>query len=243
MFTTVNGQLLLTMLLERICERIKGSVPIMINTDGFEISIPKQYYNDYIEICKEWEDEQKLILEHDQYEKIVLRDVNNYIGKFKSGKIKCKGAFEYENLALHKNKSYLIIRRAIHDYFMFNTPVEETVVNCTNIFDFCAFSKINGNWSFYLESSHKGEYKLEKLQKTLRYYNTRTPQKIIKVENSTRKKIKLEADNRWTQEVYNVHTPGKDIKDYKIEYRFYIEKALSEITNIEGKIYKQEKLF
>ena len=60
-------------------ENIPGSIPIMQNTDGIETMIPKNKKADYLKICKEWEEITNLNLEHDQYQKIVLADVNSYI--------------------------------------------------------------------------------------------------------------------------------------------------------------------
>ena len=76
---TLNGQLSLMMLYEMICERIPNAVPLMQNTDGLETRIPRKYVDEYMEICKEWEDITNLQLEHDTYQKVVLADVNNYI--------------------------------------------------------------------------------------------------------------------------------------------------------------------
>ena len=77
---TVNGQLTLMMLYEQIMERIPDAVALLHNTDGIETMIPRQYYDDYMKICEEWEDITNLQLEHDEYQKLVLADVNNYIG-------------------------------------------------------------------------------------------------------------------------------------------------------------------
>ena len=74
-----------------------------------------------------------LNLEHDQYSKLVLADVNNYIAVDTNGKSKCKGRFEYEGLALHKNKSKLIIPKALYAYFVDGTLPEHTIKHNRNI--------------------------------------------------------------------------------------------------------------
>lgn len=84
---TCNGQLLLVMLMERLCEEIPGAVPVMINTDGGEMILPKEYIPVYEKICKEWEEQTNLILEFEDYEKLIIWDVNNYIGVFKPKEI------------------------------------------------------------------------------------------------------------------------------------------------------------
>ncbi len=77
---TINGQLTLMMLYEQIMERIPGAIALLQNTDGVETVIPREHYDLYMDICKEWEEKTNLQLEHDEYQKLVLADVNNYIG-------------------------------------------------------------------------------------------------------------------------------------------------------------------
>ena len=79
---TMNGQLSLMMLYEMLSEGIPGSIPIMQNTDGLEMMIPENYKEKYLEICEKWEKITQLQLEHDQYDKLILGDVNNYIAVF-----------------------------------------------------------------------------------------------------------------------------------------------------------------
>ena len=133
---TINGQLSLTMLYEMICEGIPGALPLMQNTDGLETMIPREYVDKYMEICARWEEITNLQLEHDKYSKIVLGDVNNYIAISEEGKSKCKGRFEYDNLALHKNKSFLIIPKALYAYFVHGIKPEKFIKENLNIFDF-----------------------------------------------------------------------------------------------------------
>ena len=146
MFITVNGQLTLMMLYEMIMTRIPNAVALMQNTDGVETIIPREYIDTYMEVCKEWEQITGLNLEHDQYSKLVLADVNNYIAVDTNGKSKCKGRFEYEGLALHKNKSKLIIPKALYAYFVDGTLPEHTIKHNRNILDYCIGAKSKGAW-------------------------------------------------------------------------------------------------
>jgi hypothetical protein len=145
---TINGQLLLSMLYEMICEEIPGAMPLMQNTDGVETLIPREYVDKYMEICERWEKITDLQLEHETYSKIVLGDVNNYIAVTETGKTKSKGRFEHANLALHKNKSFLIIPKAINAYFIDGISPEDFLKDNQNIFDYCGGAKIKGDWKF-----------------------------------------------------------------------------------------------
>ena len=157
MTITINGQLLLTKLFEMIMLGIPGAIPIMLNTDGLEIMIPNCYKTKYLQICTEWEKLTKLALEHDEYKKMIIGDVNNYIAipQNPDKKPKCKGRFEWEDLekkklaVLHKNKSFLIIPKAIYAHFIYGTKPEDYLAQNQNIFDYCGGIKAKGEWKLH----------------------------------------------------------------------------------------------
>lgn len=84
-----------------LCEDLMINIPeiqmIQANTDGITVKIPRGYIDKYHVICDEWMKLTKWELEFAEYDRIVIRDVNNYIAIYTSGKTKCKGAFEFEN--------------------------------------------------------------------------------------------------------------------------------------------------
>lgn len=227
---TINGQLSLVMLYEMLAEGIPGSVPLMQNTDGLEMMIPKQYKQKYLDICAEWEKTTKLQLEHDEYKKIILADVNNYIAINTAGKSKCKGRFEFTDLALHKNKSFLIIPKAIYNYFVNDIPPEKYLADNRNIFDYCGGVKIKGDWEFVQTCVKNGEVTKEKLQPTLRYYISEKGCKIIKCNKGDGREIQLES-GKWMQELF-INYEKKDWKDYHVDDRYYLEAIQKEIENI-----------
>jgi len=231
MSITINGQLSLTMLYEMICEGIPGAVPLMQNTDGLETMIPREYVDKYMEICKIWEGITNLELEHDKYSKIVLGDVNNYIAINEQGKSKCKGRFEYKDLALHKNKSFLIIPKALHAYFVDGIKPEKFIKENLNIFDFCGGVKIKGDWKFTERKIELGEYNEDKLQETIRYYISKQGSKIIKKHNSDGREIQVEA-GRWLQKLL-IDYQEKPFEEYDINYDYYLEKIRKEIESLD----------
>jgi hypothetical protein len=231
MSITINGQLSLSMLYEMICEEIPGAVPLMQNTDGLETMIPREYEDKYMEICERWEKITSLQLEHDKYSKIVLGDVNNYIAVNEDGKSKCKGRFEYKDLALHKNKSFLVIPQAIHAYFVDGVKPEKFLKENLNIFDFCGGVKIKGDWNFIEHKVENGLYKEEPLQHTIRYYISKTGSKIIKKNNSDRREIQVEA-GKWMQTTL-IDYVEKPFEEYDINYDYYLEKIKKEINSLE----------
>jgi len=237
---TINGQLSLTMLYEMICEEIPNALPLMQNTDGLETMIPRQYVDKYMEICKRWEKITNLQLEHDKYSKVILGDVNNYIAITEEGKSKCKGRFEFANLAMHKNKSFLVVPKAIHAYFVDGIKPEDYIKSNTDIFDFCGGVKIKGDWNFYQHKIVDGEYLIEKLQHTIMYFISNTGTKVIKKNNTDNREIQIEA-GRWLQTLL-INYKEKPFTEYDINYDYYLDKINKEIRDLEP-IVTQYKLF
>jgi len=230
MFITVNGQLTLMMLYEMIMEAIPEAIPLLQNTDGVETIIPRSKVDLYNEVCKKWEEITNLNLEHDSYKKLILADVNNYIGIDDHGKAKCKGRFEFNNLALHKNKSKLIIPKAIYAYFVDGTLPEHTLKHNRNILDYCIGGKSKGNWQQVARSIKDKEGYEENLQKINRYYISNKGVKIIKVNKTDKREIQLES-GRWMQTIFN-DIKEKEWKDYDINQKYYLDAIEKEIDNI-----------
>jgi DNA polymerase len=227
---TINGQLTLMMLYEMLAEGIPDCVPLMQNTDGIEMMIPENYKDKYLAICAEWEQITNLQLEHDEYSRLILADVNNYIAVNTAGKYKCKGRFEFENLALHKNKSFLVIPKALFNYFVKDIPPEKSLMENKNILDYCAGVKIKGNWEFHQLCIKKGILTKDVLQKTIRYYISEKGCKIMKVNKSDKREIQLES-GKWMQEDLSKFQE-KPWSHYFINERYYLDKIYKEIDNI-----------
>jgi hypothetical protein len=237
---TINGQLSLSMLYEMICEEIPGAIPLMQNTDGLETMIPREYVDKYMEICARWEKITNLQLEHDKYSKLVLGDVNNYIAVTEDGKSKCKGRFEYKDLALHKNKSFLIIPKALHAYFVEGIKPEDYLAQNQNIFDYCGGVKIKGDWKFVEHAIIDGEFQKKEVQHTIRYFISKSGCKVIKTNLFDGREIQVEA-GPWMQTIYIDHKE-QSFDDYNINVAFYLDKIKKEIAGLEPN-KNQLKLF
>ena len=248
---TINGQLLLTMLYEMLCDNIPEARPLMQNTDGLEMMIPTEKIPVYMKVCEQWEKLTQLSLEHDEYSKMVIGDVNNYMAVYKNGKVKCKGRFEWEDLEkkkvamFHKNKSFLIIPKAIYAFFVHGTMPEDFVAQNQNIFDYCGAVKAKGGWYFEERKIVNGEVVNNRLQKIIRYYIAEDGGKLVKCNNDGRE-IQVEA-GQWLQTTVNKLTKNdKPFEDYNINLNYYIESIYKEITQIQKvrpMAYSQLSLF
>jgi hypothetical protein len=238
---TINGQLTLMMLYEMIMEAIPNAIPLLQNTDGIETIIPKEYKQKYMEICEKWEKITNFNLEHDQYKKLILADVNNYIAINMEDKAKCKGRFESSNLALHKNKSKLVIPKAIFEYFVNDVLPEDYLKTNKNILDYCIGSKTNSGWQVVADSLEEGHLKQENLQKINRYFISDKGVKLIKRNKNDGREIQLEA-GKWIQTVFN-KIEDKQWSDYNINQKYYLQAIEKEINNILNTNFNQLSLF
>lgn len=243
MQTTLNGQLLLLMLFEDLCNNIPQIKPLMINTDGAEFIISKSYTLLFNEICSKWEKLTQLELEHDEYSRMIIADVNSYIAINKSGIVKCKGRFQWEDFdkykisVLHKNKSFLVIPKALYEYFINGVIPEDYVNSNKNIFDFCGGVKSKGDWRFETREFEKGELKIKKLKKIVRYFVSNSGIKLMKV-NKDGREIQIEA-GEWKQTIANKIDIGKPFEQYDINKKYYLQSIYKEINNIENIVNRE----
>lgn len=250
---TINGQLLLSMLYEMLAEAIPGCVSLMQNTDGLEMMIPDSYKEKYLEICGQWEKICNLQLEHDEYSKLVLADVNNYIAVYKDGKPpKAKGRFEWEPQAnktvatLHKNKSFLIIPKAIYNYFVHGVSPEQSLKENLNIYDYCAGLKAKGGWHFEERYADKGDVTINKLDKIVRYYVSKSGVKLVKCNSKDGREMQVNA-GRWQATTSNRLIGKKiDMSTLDLDKEFYLQAIYKEIMGIQPDVsrhFKQLDIF
>jgi hypothetical protein len=228
---TVNGQLLLSMLYEMLSLGIPDAKPLMQNTDGLEFLVDRKDEQKFYDICKTWEQITDLVLETVKYDKMIIADVNNYIAVYENGKTKCKGRFEFEDLPLHKNKSFLVIPKAWYEYFVKGISPEEYIKTNRNIFDYCAGAKLKGDWYFVERSVKDNTFSEKKQQKLIRYYISERGSKLVKCHPDGRE-IQLES-GKPMQNIFNKFVE-KPWQEYGVDEQYYLKKIKEEIFKIEN---------
>jgi hypothetical protein len=171
--TTVNGQLLLCMLVELLAE-IPGLEIIQANTDGLTLRYPRLQRNQ-VEAAKQWwQDFTKLKLESVSYNRMWIRDVNNYLVERVDGKVKRKGAYEYK-YQWWQDPSATVIARA----------AEACLIHGARPLDAVHEQLAADPWSFLLRVRARGRDRYElggfPLQKTVRYYLSTTGLPLEKI--------------------------------------------------------------
>jgi len=176
---------------------------------------------------------------------MIIRDVNNYMAISKNGKVKSKGAFEWEDLAkkkvatFHKNKSFLIIPKAIYAFFVNNTKPEDFLDANTDIFDYCGAVKAKAGWKFVDRQLVKGDVINTKQQKIVRYYISNEGGKLVKCHNDGRE-IQVES-GEWLQTVVNKLDANVSFNSYDINKKYYLEEIYKQIEQIQELTFKSAK--
>ena len=145
----INGQLMLIDLIEHL-EAIDGFELIQSNTDGLIISLPDtdEAFDQMDDICHEWEVRCNMELEFDEIASITEKDVNNYVFQFANGKLERKGAYVKELSALDYDLP--IVNRAVVEFIVNGTPVEQTIGSCDDLKEFQMIKKISSKYSHIL---------------------------------------------------------------------------------------------
>lgn len=166
----ITGQLLLLELSMHLVSECPTLKIIQLNTDGIMVSFDNSDEAKWQEITQEWQDRTGFELEEDFIQKIVQRDVNNYVEvPVGDGKPKVKGGAlvrgiltnanidftkmglpAWENMsggAWNINNNAVIVARAIQDYFVKGVDPEETIMASKNILDFQVIAKVGRKYS------------------------------------------------------------------------------------------------
>lgn len=156
MSITINGQLLLCMLVEQLL-KTPGLRMIQANTDGVTYLCPHEYLEHTRTICRWWEGLTNLELEEALYNRMFIRDVNSYIAEKinvtpgAGGELKRIGAYAHvtaeENpgtreLPYHKDWSSRVVALAAEAALVHGTDIREFVTNHTDVFDFFLRTKV-----------------------------------------------------------------------------------------------------
>lgn len=139
---TVNGQLLLLDLIEKIepyCTLIQS------NTDGILVKLRTMDDYDIIDdIVWEWEQRTGMRMGFDIYRKVFQKDVNNYLIVAEDGSTKTKGA--YTKALGPLDFDLPIINKALVDFMTKGVPVERTVRECNELKMFQKIVKLTGKY-------------------------------------------------------------------------------------------------
>lgn len=227
MSVTLTGQLSLLMLIENLEE--EGMHVVSANTDGIVTLVSKKEVNKYYDVCQKWETKTNYQLEYTYYKQIIQTSVNDYLAEKDDGTTKKKGDFRHDTIQLWENPSMKIRAIALEEYFIHNKPVAETIKNHKNIYDFCKRFKTSKGWKAYEYSTNGTDLIKTAQQKNIRYYISKNGNKLTKCNIKDGREISVEASVGVT--IFNKFE-DKDMKDYNIDYSYYVSETNKLIYSI-----------
>lgn len=233
MSITLNGQLLLCMLAERLMQNPDLRI-LQINTDGITIRVPSNRFSraSVDATCKRWELMTRMTLESVEYDRMFIRDVNNYIGVYKDGKVKRKGAYEHQAGGWYdsgyngwsQNASALVVPKVAEKVLVHGAPIRKTVEEWPDLFDFMLRTKVPR--TSYLRW---GE---DQVQRVTRYYVCKKGHPLIKWMPPLKGKTEwrqIGVESGWNVMVCN-HV-GDAFLNHEPDYDYYVQEV-EKLVNI-----------
>lgn len=210
---------------------------IQSNTDGIALELLTDDAEDLIDkVCAEWEKDWRFSLEKTVADNLYEKDVNNYVFKDDSGKIKVKGAYVTKYDEGNEQNTLAILAKAVVNYFLEGTDVRTTICNPENLATDYQMIKKLGN--MYDTPTWKREYGDVEVQKVNRIFPSTDTKNGGLYKHKKSKEIGVLDKVEGTPEhvlIYNEDIRGKKIGELKdIDYEWYIAEAQKRINDFLG---------
>ena len=230
----INCQLFLTDLLEKLEQSNLNLELIQANTDGIIVLLKnKSEFEQYKDICKEWEERTGFKLEHDLIKNIVQKDVNNYIFEFENGKLERKGSYVKEYSPIDNNLA--IVTDAVVEFLLHQIPVEKTINECDELIKFQMCCKIGSTYDYMIWGDKILNTKCNRV-----FATTRDLPGLFKVKcdfknkkGEVKDKIEKVASTPERVMIYNDEVLNKSVMETlpDLDKQFYIDLALKRIKD------------
>lgn len=143
----ISGQLYLIQLAEEIVEKVPTVNFIQLNTDGIMYSVDKGELYLVKEVIHRWEEQTGFTLENEFIDKIIQRDVNNYVLRKKDGTILTKGGVlrSWDGGDFNHN-SLRVVAKSIVKFLLDGDSITTTINNEDDVFAFQMIVKAGGTF-------------------------------------------------------------------------------------------------
>ena len=171
---TLNGQLLLCMLVEALIASYVGDI-IQCNTDGITIRMRRSAWSAMNRVCNTWEQQTGLKLEAVEYRRMWIADVNSYIAEKMDGSVKRKGRYEYV-CEWHQDQSALVVPKVAEQVLLHDAPIRATLENWPDPWDFLKRIRVPKTGALGIELNGQSY----SLPNTTRYYVAKGGGQLLK---------------------------------------------------------------
>lgn len=225
--TVINGQLFLLMLWDMLVQALPTIELIQANTDGISFVIDEGDRKECQYVLSHWERLTKMELETSEYESMFIRDVNNYVAKDINGKIKAKGAYNWQELytgsaggvVWHKNHSNIVSQKAACAYLLEGKDIEEYIRNHNDLYDYFLCTNVNRSSRLFWGD--------EEIQRNSRYLVSVIGEELVKVMPPLKGKTEERriAINKGYKALVCNTVPYGFLAEDTIDYEWYIQQA------------------
>lgn len=145
---TLNLKLIILQLIESF---YSNNIEILyVKTDEIIVRINKDQYSSFINSIKQWKKKYEFDLHIEEFEKIIIKDVNDMILYKKGYKenpnfnmVETRGCFNIKSKKVGVNLNAPIISKCIINFFGKKTPIMDTINSNNNIYDYLFYYKSN----------------------------------------------------------------------------------------------------
>ena len=210
---------------------------IQSNTDGIALELLTDDAEDLIDkVCAEWEKDWRFSLEKTVADNLYEKDVNNYVFKDSSGKVKVKGAYVTKFDEGNEQDTLAILAKAVVNYFLDGTDIRTTICNPENLATDYQMIKKLGN--MYDTPTWKREYGDVEVQKVNRIFPSTDIKNGGLYKHKKSKEIGVLDKVEGTPEhvlIYNEDIRGKKIGELdNIDYEWYVAEAQKRVDDFIG---------
>ena len=217
MTITINGQMYLCMLAEQFI-KTPGLSVIQVNTDGITVRVPRRHLDHVRSVVKWIEAVTNVEMEEAIYDKMAIRDVNNYIAVYEGGKAKRKGAYQKHcDLGWHQNHSACVVAAAAEAALVYGQDIEEFIRGHKDIYDFMIMAKVNRTDKLLLGR--------EEIQRISRVYVSKSGKPLSKIMPPIKGSSKVRQNGMLIGWLASEANDINDASFDDIDYEYYIEEA------------------
>ena len=215
---TLNGQLLLCLLAERLMVLPDCRI-LQVNTDGVTVRV--RFTNENLLLlraeCQRWEHQTGLNLESVEYTKMFIRDVNSYLAVRTDGTVKRKGAYEHA-MGWHQDHSALVVPKVAERVLVEGAPIRKTVEDWPDLMDFMMRIKVQR--SGFLQWGEA------QVQNTSRYFVATDGKPLVKWLPPTKTKPdkwrSFAVQSGWKVQVCN---DISDAQGARVDFDYYVQEV------------------
>lgn len=238
MKVTINGQLMTMTLIEDL--ELNNIHVISANTDGIVVKLPRKEEERFKTITSKWCEINKMGADYEDYNLLIVRDVNNYLAVQTNGSIDFKGAFDPKQYLKDLKKGYdmPIVAKAVYEYFVNDVPIMETLYNHKDILDFCKTQNVGRQFEVVYDKIVDGKVTSIYSQRHVRFYVSTNGVIIQKEHISLKNRSKLAGG--LPVKILNT-LDDMSIEDREINYKYYYDEAYKIINPIKLQISSNQK--